>query len=167
MNFLLQLRADPLRAAHGRLQVPPLPPLPRDGDGHQDGVDGHGGGGGEESDAGQGGDEESQGVGHGTLSLGWNTVESQSVSQSVLVTLGQDNGSSPPRESLMSIKRNPMIYVFNMNVIYLHPWFEGNRLLKVDGTHLFLSSYGWDISAVHDDHDDNPRSETEVGEIWD
>ena len=69
VNFLLQLRADPLRASDGRVQVPPLPPLPGDGDGHQDGVDGDGGGGGEESDAGQGGDEESQGVGHGSLSL--------------------------------------------------------------------------------------------------
>ena len=67
--FLLQLRAQPLGAAHGRLQVPPLPPLPGDGDGHQDGVDGHGGRRGEEGNAGQGGDEESQGVGHGSLSL--------------------------------------------------------------------------------------------------
>lgn len=57
-----------------------------------------------------------------------------------------------------------MIYVFNMNVIYLQPWFEENRLLKVVETHLVLSSYGWDISGVHDD---NPHSETEGDEIWD
>ena len=69
VDFLLQLRADALRASHRRVQVPPLPPLPGDGDGHQDGVDGDGGGRGEESDACQGGDEESQGVGHGPLSF--------------------------------------------------------------------------------------------------
>lgn len=69
VDFLLQLRADPLRATHGRLQVPPLPPLPGDGYRHQDGVDGDGGSRSEESNAGQGGDEESQGVGHGSLSL--------------------------------------------------------------------------------------------------
>ena len=32
-----------------------------------------------------------------------------------MVTVLLDNGSSLPRESLMSIKRNAMIYVFNMN----------------------------------------------------
>ena len=64
----------------------------------------------------------------------------------------------------MSIKRNPMIYVFNMNVIYLHPWFEEHRLLKVVGTHLVQSSYGWDISAGHGNI---PHGETEGGEIWD
>ena len=63
----------------------------------------------------------------------------------------------------MSIKRNAMIYVSNMNVIYLQPWSEQNPLLKVVGTHLVRFSYGWDISGGAQGN--IPHGETEGGEI--
>ena len=65
----------------------------------------------------------------------------------------------------MSIKRNAMIYVFNMNVIYLQTWSEQNNLLKVVGTHLVQSSYGWDISGGAQGN--TPHGETEEAEILD
>ena len=67
----------------------------------------------------------------------------------------------------MSIKRISMIYVFNMNIIYLLPpslgLKETQRLLKVVGTHLVQSSYGWDISGGAQGN--IPHGETEGGEI--
>ena len=72
VNFLLQLRTDPLRASDRRVQVPPLPPLASHRDRDQDGVDGHSSSSSEKSDASQGGNKESQGVGSssgGSLSV--------------------------------------------------------------------------------------------------
>ena len=69
-----------------------------------------------------------------------------------VVTLLLDNGSSLPRESWMSIKRNAMIYVFNMN----------NS--SAQHSHLVLSSSGWGISGVQGNI---PRGGTEGGETCD
>ena len=63
VDLLLELGADALLAADHGVQVPPPPPLPGDGDRHQDGVDGHGRRGGQEGDPGKGRDEEGQRVG--------------------------------------------------------------------------------------------------------
>ena len=60
----------------------------------------------------------------------------------------------------MSIKRNPMIYVFNMD----NSSAQQSVGLKVVGTHLVLFFSCWDISA---DQGNNPRSETDEDETWD